>query len=76
PEGPMLIDFDGARVGAPPGNVNRARNLLRFRRSLERRGLELGLFDAFREGYGPAVIPGWLDLAYRLRGAGRKGVSE
>ena len=76
PEGPMLIDFDGARVGAPPGNVNRARNLLRFRRSLERRGLEPGLFDAFLEGYGPAVIPGWLNLAYRLRGAGRKGVSE
>lgn len=76
PEGPMLIDFDGARVGAPPGDVNRARNLLRFRRSLERRGLEPGLFTAFLEGYGPAVIPGWLDLAYRLRGAGRKGVSE
>ena len=76
PEGPMLIDFDGARVGAPPGVVNRARNLLRFRRSLERRGLKPELFTAFLEGYGPAVIPGWLDLAYRLRGAGRKGVSE
>lgn len=76
PEGPMLIDFDGARVGVPPGGLDRARNLLRFRRSLERRGLEPELFTAFLEGYGPAVIPRWLDAAYRLRGAGRKGVSE
>ncbi len=71
--GPVLIDFDRARVSGKPGDLARARNLLRFRRSLERHGLDGGLFAAFIEGYGPAALPGWMDTAYRLRGAGRRG---
>lgn len=71
--GPVLIDFDRARVGGAPGDWDRARNLFRFRRSLERHGLDAGLFAAFLEGYGAVSLPGWMDAAYRLRGAGRRG---
>ncbi len=68
---PHLIDLDRARVGGMPGRVQCSRNLLRFRRSLEKNGLPEVCFGAFMAGYGDldgAGIPAWLDRVYRLRG--------
>jgi hypothetical protein len=54
-----------------PGRVQCSRNLLRFRRSLQKNGLSEACFGAFLAGYGDlsgAEIPAWLDKAYQLRG--------
>ncbi len=68
---PHLIDLDHAVVGAVPGRIQRGRNLLRFRRSLQKNGLPESCFSAFLAGYGDpagAGIPAWLDKAYQFRG--------
>ena len=68
---PHLIDFDRSRAGKAPGRLARSRNLLRFRRSLQKQGMEDACFKAFMAGYGDpqgAEIPVWLDGLYRLRG--------
>ncbi len=68
---PHLIDLDRAVIGPVPGRVQCSRNLLRFRRSLQKNGLSADCFEAFLAGYGDldgAGIPIWLDKAYRFRG--------
>ena len=63
-----IIDFDNARSGRPPSDLARARNLLRFRRSLDKHGQSLDNFDTIREGYGKLGLPWWLSALYRFRG--------
>ncbi len=68
---PHLIDLDRAVVGPVPGRVRCSRNLLRFRRSLQKNGLPDACFAAFLAGYGDfggAGIPARLDMLYRLKG--------
>ena len=66
--GIWVIDFDDARQGRPPSAVARARNLLRFRRSLDKHGQSLDNFITIWEGYGKLGLPWWLSTLYRLRG--------
>ena len=69
---PHLIDLDRAVIGLIPGVVQCSRNLLRFRRSLQKNGLPDGCFSDFMAGYGDfgdAGIPAWLDKLYRLKGS-------
>ncbi len=68
PSEPLLLDFDNAQRKTALSLRSRARNLLRFRRSLEKNGLELGLFEPFCVGYGVDSLPGWLQRAYRAKG--------
>ena len=68
-EGPMLIDFDRARLHPQLSPLNRARNLLRLRRSIEKNGLSPEAFPSICEGYGEAAIPDWLSRLYRGKGA-------
>lgn len=62
-----LIDFDRAVESAEVSRANRARNLLRLRRSFEKNHVDLGHFKTIRDGYGPLVIPAWLRGLYRLK---------
>ena len=63
-----VIDFDNARRGRPVSALGRCRNLLRFRRSLEKNGLSLDNFDQILQGYGDLGISPWLSALYRIRG--------
>lgn len=63
-----IIDFDNARRGRPVSTLGRCRNLLRFRRSLEKHGLSLDNFDSILQGYGDLGISPWLSALYRIRG--------
>lgn len=68
---PHLIDLDRAVVGPVPGRIQRGRNLLRFRRSLQKNGLPEDFFMDFLAGYGDPAgteIPAWLDKIYQFRG--------
>lgn len=62
-----LIDFDNARRHDSLGSVQRARNLLRLRRSFQKLGLPMPGYEAILVGYGPLTFPAWLDAAYRLK---------
>ena len=67
-EGPYLIDFDGAkRMGRVPP-LQRARNLLRLRRSLQKNGVSASIYNAVLEGYGGPPPPAWLTAVYALKG--------
>jgi 3-deoxy-D-manno-octulosonic acid kinase len=63
-----FVDFDNARISSV-SNFDRARNLLRLRRSFLKRGLRLTDFEHILRGYGPIAIPEWLQTAYDIRGA-------
>ncbi len=63
-----LIDFDNARRYDSLGGVPRARNLLRLRRSFQKRNLPIAAYAAILSGYGDVVVPAWLDAAYRIKG--------
>lgn len=63
-----LIDFDGAVRQPRVSGLQRARNLLRLRRSFDKNYVPLRLFNTLCEGYGPLRIPRWLDWAYRIKG--------
>lgn len=69
PQGPVLLDFDNARLHARPlPPLLRARNLLRFARSLEKNGLSRHYFVSILAGYGPVQIPRWLQFTYTIKG--------
>lgn len=68
PSSVYLIDFDNARKTQSLGPYQRARNLLRLRRSLEKNRFDPEIFDGIRAGYGEIHIPAWLSLLYRMRG--------
>jgi len=63
-----LIDFDRAVDFGEVSKLNRARNLLRLRRSFEKNRVDLANFKTICDGYGPLAIPTWLRSLYRLRG--------
>ena len=67
-DGPVLLDFDSARLRASLSRIARARNLLRLRRSFEKRGWPPGYFEFLAEGYGELTPPRWLDTLYRIKG--------
>jgi len=77
--GPYLIDFDKAVRRSGLTRLQRARNLLRLRRSLEKNGLSLAFFQPLCEGYGVEALPEWLSRIYRSKGylsdriSGRRG---
>ena len=50
-------------------DIDRARNLLRLRRSFLKRGLRLTEFERIMRGYGPIHVPHWLEAAYEMKGA-------
>ena len=66
-EKPVLIDFDGAVLRRRLSDMQRARNLLRLRRSIEKNGLPLDAFRAVCDGYGDVAFPAWLDRLYRAK---------
>jgi 3-deoxy-D-manno-octulosonic acid kinase len=66
--GPWLIDFDNARLRAHLSPLQRARNLLRLRRSLEKNGHSLHYFAPLCAGYGVEALPEWLDRIYAGKG--------
>jgi 3-deoxy-D-manno-octulosonic acid kinase len=66
--GLYLIDFDKARRIPDLSEFSRMRNLLRFRRSLEKRGFPSKYFDSILDGYGALAQRPWLDRTYRLKG--------
>lgn len=67
--GLYLIDLDNARLIPGMSHLQRARNLFRFRRSLEKNGLPAELFGALCQGYGEQALPGWIGRVYRAKGA-------
>lgn len=77
-----LLDFDNARIMRRIKPLDRARNLLRLRRSIEKNGLPLAHFQPLCEGYGMERLPPWLERVYRAKGrasdwaAGRARDSE
>lgn len=62
-----LIDFDNAKRFPMLTTLQRMRNLLRFRRSLDKNGLPPALFSALCEGYGVDTFPSWLERAYAVK---------
>ncbi|MCP4644327.1 MAG: 3-deoxy-D-manno-octulosonic acid kinase [bacterium] len=82
PEGVYLLDFDNARLETKLSGLNRTRNLLRLRRSLEKNGFGGRPFAAICEGYGLDSLPWWLDALYALKGrasdamSGRSGTHD
>lgn len=67
-QSPFIMDLDGARLHPAMHGFRCQCNLLRFRRSFEKRGHGRVLFDILLEGYGPIIIYKWLDLFYSSRG--------
>jgi tRNA A-37 threonylcarbamoyl transferase component Bud32 len=63
-----LIDFDNARLVGALSPLQRARNLLRLRRSLEKNGLAVSLLKPLCEGYGIESLPEWITRVYRAKG--------
>lgn len=64
-----VIDFDNARRYAYLNQFQRACNLLRLRRSLQKNGIAADVFDTVCSGYGIQSFPSWLDGVYRVKGA-------
>lgn len=67
--GLYLIDLDNARLIPGMRRVQRARNLFRFRRSLEKNGLPLDLFEPLCRAYGGESLPGWIGRIYHTKNA-------
>lgn len=63
-----FIDFDNARFSAMT-QFDRARNLLRLRRSFLKQGLRMTDFESILRGYGGIALPGWLEFVYEIKGA-------
>jgi len=64
----FLIDLDNARLVPGMSHVQRARNLFRFRRSLEKNRLPLSLFEPLCRAYGEESLPGWIGRVYHAKG--------
>jgi tRNA A-37 threonylcarbamoyl transferase component Bud32 len=66
--GVYLIDFDKAVIVKEMAVLQRARNLLRLRRSFQKNRVPLHYFDVLLTGYGIRRLPPWLTAAYTIRG--------
>ena len=67
-DGVFVIDLDRAQCRGKLTASQRARNLLRLRRSFDRNFVPLRFFEPLLEGYGSLAIPGWMDRVYRVKG--------
>jgi len=65
--GIFLLDFDRARLHDALSTTQRARNLLRLRRSFEKRGHPVENWRALLDRYGDITFPFYLDAAYRVK---------
>lgn len=65
--GVYLIDFDKANIRKAIRPIDRAHNLLRLRRSFEKRGLGRERFALVLDGYGGWEAPRWLERLYGLK---------
>ena len=63
-----LIDFDNARLVRRLSTLQRARNLLRLRRSFEKNQVPPAHFEQLLEGYGMQALPKWLETSYHVKG--------
>ena len=63
-----LLDFDNARFAGSLSPLERARNLFRLRRSIEKTGLPLEHFQTICEGYGAEALPAWAGRIYKAKG--------
>lgn len=63
-----LIDFDKARRVTTLPPLQRARNLLRLKRSFEKNGIDVRHFQVLCAGYGGSSMPSWLERVYRGKG--------
>jgi len=66
-ENAFLIDFDNASLHKSLSGIQRARNLLRLRRSFQKWKMPESAFDQILAGYGSITFPAWLDAAYRCK---------
>jgi 3-deoxy-D-manno-octulosonic acid kinase len=66
--GPLLIDFDNAKMLPRLNAKVRAGNLFRLRRSFEKNGHPGACYDALCMGYGPLDAPRWMNHAFRFKG--------
>ncbi len=66
-EGPCLLDFDRAQTTGNVRPLARMCNLLRLRRSFEKRGHPMQYWHWLLEGYGNVTFPAWLRGAYRVK---------
>lgn len=66
-DGPILIDWDNARVHATLTLLQYMRNLLRLRRSFEKNHLDIRDYHCLCEGYGAVTPPVWLGAAYAIK---------
>jgi len=62
-----VIDLDRSRVVNRLTSFQRARSVLRLRRSYAKLGIPMERFDAFLEGYGPITFPALLRALYAAR---------
>lgn len=62
-----VVDLDRARAVSSASRWQRARNLLRLRRSYAKLGISMERFNAFMEGYGPISLPGPLQALHAFR---------
>lgn len=67
-QSPFIMDLDGARLHPALHALRCQCNLLRLRRSFEKRGHGRALFDILLGGYGKITLYKGLDLFYRSRG--------
>lgn len=67
-ESPVLLDLDGASIRPALLPVRCECNLLRLRRSFEKRGHGRNLFDILMQGYGEIKFRKWLDHFFALKG--------
>jgi len=63
-----LLDFDRARIKTRIANWRRACNLLRLRRSFDKRGHGREAFRMLAEGYGMTEFDPLLDGIFKLKG--------
>lgn len=64
-----LVDFDKARIKPELSRLERSRNLLRLRRSMEKHGVARSRFQVLLEGYGLEALPEWLGRIYDEKAA-------
>ena len=67
-KGPLLIDFDAAKIDPWLKQWRRECNLLRLRRSFLKRGHENDCFEALLAGYGQVKFHRVLNIFYSVRG--------
>jgi len=71
-----IIDFDNATIKPVVTRAARSRNLLRLKRSFEKRGLPLEAFELILGGYAREKPPQWLETLYALKNTASDALSS